>query len=262
MTVPVDASKYDRPSIVRPEVLAAHGLETGAYAAVPPPTAAIMCYHRGLAARLLETRAATTIPGFFGDTHLLDSTGGTVALVAEFGIGSPVAAVMLEDLVALGCRRIISIGTCGGMSQDLAVGELVVPDRAVRDEGTSHHYLPSGEPAVAHGELTSRLAAQLDRRGIDHRRSATWTTDAIYRETADEVRAHVAAGVDVVEMEAAALFAVGQVRGAEVASLLVVSDIIDTLDGSWVPEFHGELIGDRLELAFEVALAVLANADS
>jgi purine-nucleoside phosphorylase len=259
MTVPFDPGKYDRPSIVRPEVLAAHGLESGAYAAVPPPTAAIMCYHRGLAARLLRSRAATTIPGFFGDTHLLESTGGTVALVAEFGIGAPVAAVMLEDLIALGCRRVISIGTCGGMSQELSVGELVLPERAVRDEGTSHHYLPAGEPARANGELTSRLADELQDRGLMHRRSATWTTDAIYRETADEVRAHVAAGVDVVEMEAAALFAVAQVRGADVASLLVVSDIIDTLDGSWVPEFHGDLIGDRLELAFDVALAVLAD---
>ena len=72
---------------------------------------------------------------------------------------------------------------------------------------------------------------------------------------------HVADGVPVVEMEAAALFAVGTVRGAQVASLLVVSDVLSTLDGTWVPEFHGDVVGERLELAFETALEVLATPE-
>ncbi len=259
MTVPNDPAKHGRPGIVNPEALAAHGLESGAYAEVPPPDAAILCYHRGLAQRLLASRAHVKISGFFGDTYLLDETDRSVALVADFGIGAPVAAVMLEDLVALGCRRVASIGTCGGMDPSLAVGDLVLCTGAVRDEGTSHHYLPAGEPAVPDAQLTEQLAAQLDARDEPYRRASTWTTDAPYRETAEEVRAHVAAGVPVVEMEAAALFAVATVRDAQVASLLVVSDVLSALDGSWVPEFHGEVVGDRLELAFEVALAALAS---
>lgn len=257
MGVPVDTGKYGRPSIVRPEALAAHGLETGAYASVPPPRAAIMCYHRGLAQRLLEGREHTKVPGFFGDTYLLAETGGGVALVADFGIGAPVAAVMLEDLVALGCRTVISMGTTGGMDPALAVGDLVVCTEAVRDEGTSHHYLPAGEPACADEALTARLESVLAGRGEAYRRGVAWTTDAPYRETKEEVLRHVDAGIPVVEMEAAALFAVAQVRGAAVASLLVVSDVLSTLDGTWVPEFHGDVVGDRLELAFEAALEVL-----
>lgn len=257
MGVPVDTSKYGRQSIVSPEALAAHGLETGVYAQVPPPRAAILCYHRGLAQRLLEGREHTKVPGFFGDTYLLAETGGEVALVADFGIGSPVAAVMLEDLVALGCRHVVSIGTTGGMDPSLAVGDLVVCTEAIRDEGTSHHYLPAGEPARADATLTATLEAELTRRDEPYRAAPAWTTDAPYRETKDEVLRHVEAGVPVVEMEAAALFAVAQVRGASVASLLVVSDVLSTLDGTWVPEFHGDVVGDRLELAFEVALAVL-----
>jgi uridine phosphorylase len=257
MPVPLDSGKYDRPSIVSPEALAAHGLESGAYAEVPPPRAAILCYHRGLAQRLLAARAHVKVPGFFGDTYLLDETDRTVALVADFGIGAPVAAVMLEDLVALGCRRVASIGTCGGMDPSLAVGDLVLCTGALRDEGTSHHYLPTGEPALPDAELTARVAEALDARGEPFHRGDAWTTDAPYRETADEVRRHVAAGVPVVEMEAAALFAVGRVRGAQVASLLVVSDVLGALDGTWVPEFHGDVVGDRLELAFETALAAL-----
>lgn len=257
MGVPVDTGKYRRPSIVNPEALAAHGLESGAYADVPPPRAAVMCYHRGLAQRLLREHAHTKVPGFFGDTYLLSETDGAVALVADFGIGAPVAAVILEDLIALGCRTVVSIGTTGGMDAALEVGDLVVCTEAVRDEGTSHHYLPHGEPARADAALTDRLAAMLDARGEAHRRAPAWTTDAPYRETKEEVLAHVDAGVAVVEMEAAALFAVGHVRGASVASLLVVSDVLSTLDGSWVPEFHGDVVGDRLELAFEVALEAL-----
>jgi uridine phosphorylase len=257
MGVPVDTGKYGRQSIVSPEALAAHGLESGAYAQVPPPTAAILCYHRGLAQRLLEGREATKVPGFFGDTYLLAETGGQVALVADFGIGAPVAAVMLEDLIALGCRRVVSMGTTGGMDPSLSVGDLVLCTGAVRDEGTSHHYLPSGEPAVADQPMTVQLEGALDARGLEYRVARAWTTDAPYRETKEEVLRHVEDGVPVVEMEAAALFAVGQVRGASVGSLLVVSDVLSTLDGSWVPEFHGDVVGDRLELAFEVALDVL-----
>lgn len=256
-TFPADTGKYGRTSIVSPEALAAHGLESGAYAELAPPRAAIMLYHRGLAQRLLAGREATKVPGFFGDTYLLAETGGEVALVADFGIGAPVAAVMLEDLIALGCRTVVSMGTCGGMDPDLEVGDLVVPTGAVRDEGTSYHYLPAGEPVRAEEALTARLVAELDRRGESHRTGEAWTTDAPYRETKEEVERHVAAGVPVVEMEAAALFAVGQVREAQVASLLVVSDVLSTLDGTWVPEFHGDVVGDRLELAFEVALAAL-----
>lgn len=257
MGVPVDSGKYGRPSIVSPEALAAHGVESGAYASVPPPRAAILCYHRGLARRLLEGRDHTLVPGFFGDTYLLAETAGEVALVADFGIGAPVAAVMLEDLVALGCRSIVSIGTSGGMDPQLSVGDLVVCSGAIRDEGTSHHYVPAGEPAEADPSLTARLEAVLAERDEPWRRATAWTTDAPYRETKEEVVRHVEAGVAVVEMEAAALFVVGQVRGAAVASLLVVSDVLSTLDGSWVPEFHGDVVGDRLELAFEVALSAL-----
>ena len=261
MTVPVDPGKYDRPSIVNPEALAAHGLESGAYAEVPPPTAAVICYHRGLAKRLLATRPHHTIPGFFGDTHLLGDTGGTVALVADFGIGAPVAAVMLEDLIALGCRRVVSMGTCGGMDPLLAVGDLVVCTDAIRDEGTSHHYLPAGVHVACDLGLTNRVEQELVARGEPYRRAPSWTTDAPYRETAEEVVRHVEAGVPVVEMEAAALFAIGQVRGAAVASLLVVSDVLSTLDGTWVPEFHGDVVGDRLALAFDVAVAALQASD-
>ncbi|MCW2949752.1 MAG: hypothetical protein JWN41_765 [Thermoleophilia bacterium] len=258
MSFPLDPTKHDSHGVVSPTVLAQHSAATGAYASVPPPTAAILCYHRGLADQLLTTRPARTIRGFFGDTHLLESTNGEIALVSDFGIGAPAAAVMLEDLVALGCRRIVSVGTCGGMAPHLAPGDLVLVDRAVRDEGTSHHYAPADLPALPDSQLTAAIAGELDARDTAHHRTATWTTDAIYRETAAEVRAHVAAGVDVVEMEAAALFVIAEVRAAQVASLLVVSDTISTLDGSWMPEFHGDVVGAALERAFDVALAVLA----
>jgi uridine phosphorylase len=149
------------------------------------------------------------------------------------------------------------MGTSGGMDPSLEVGDLVLCTGAVRDEGTSHHYLPAGSPAMPDPALTAKLAAELARREQSVRHAEAWTTDAPYRETREEVLRHVDAGVAVVEMEAAALFAVGEVRGAAVASLLVVSDVLSTLDGSWVPEFHGDVVGERLELAFEVALAAL-----
>ncbi|MEO6867636.1 MAG: nucleoside phosphorylase [Gaiellales bacterium] len=257
MPVPFDIDKYGRRSIVSPEALAKHGIESGAYARVSPPRGAVLCYHRGLAQQLLASRPHVKIPGFFGDTYLLDDTDGEIALVADFGVGAPVAAMMLEDLIGLGCRNVISIGTCGGMDQGLEIGDLILCSGAVRDEGTSYHYLPDGEPAVPDAALTAQLADLLEEREEPYRHGDTWTTDAPYRETREEVLAHIDAGVPVVEMEAAALFAVGRARDAKVASLLVVSDVLSTLDGSWIPEFHGEVVAERLGLAFEYAVEVL-----
>jgi uridine phosphorylase len=123
-----------------------------------------------------------------------------VALVANFGIGSPIAAVMLEDLVALGCREVISIGTTGALQPGMAIGDIVVCDRAIRDEGTSHHYLPSARYVAASGALTARVQAALDDAKVAYRTGTSWTVDAPYRETVGEARHYRDEGVTCVEM--------------------------------------------------------------
>lgn len=199
------------------------------------------------------------MPGFFGDTYLLDDSHGQIALVANFGIGSPVAAVMLEDLIALGASHVVSIGTTGALQPDMSVGDVIVVDGAFRDEGTSYHYLPAGEQVRADPTLRSLLERTLNDRGIPYRVGDVWTTDGVYRETLEEVRHYTDAGALAVEMEAAALFAVAASRAAQVASLLAVSDSLADPDG-WKPSFHADETLRALDTVFDIAYGSLTQA--
>src|SRR4051812_31335202 len=123
MAVPLHPDKLGEPSILTPELFAAHNAEHGWLDGHTAPIAALMLYHRGLAELLIEEDAATLVRGFVADYFLLEHTGGAVALVANFGIGAPAAAFVLEDLIAAGVRTVASVGTCGGLQTDLSPGD-------------------------------------------------------------------------------------------------------------------------------------------
>jgi len=135
------------------------------------------------------------------------------------------------------------------------VGDIVVCERAIRDEGTSHHYLPDEKYAFADSELTSDLCAAIERKGILFRKGTSWTTDAVYRETIEELQEYRREGVLTVEMEASALFAVGAFRGVNVSSVFAISDIL-TEEG-WNQGYHSEEKNDGLKQIFEIALETI-----
>jgi uridine phosphorylase len=227
----------------------AHGLVDGA----PPPEAVLLCYQPQLARRLLGEASAPR-PRLPGHVRPLPGAGGRVSLASGFGIGAPAAAVVLEELVAWGVRRVVSVGTAGTLQPHLLPGQVVLCTAAIRDEGTSHHYLASERLAEPSPRLTERLGAALRARGLPVTEGCSWTTDAPYRETAAEVSRYRDEGVLTVEMEAAALFAVARHRGVEVASALVVSD---SLAEVWEPHFHAEATMAGLEAAARAAVEAL-----
>jgi uridine phosphorylase len=130
------------------------------------------------------------------------------------GVGAPMAAGLLEEAIAFGCRKFIACGGCGVLEKDIAVGHIIVVSGAVRDEGTSYHYLPPGREVVANGAGVDALVNTLDGRGIPYRVGKTWTTDAPYRETSKKIARRRGDGCLTVEMESAALIAVAQFRQA------------------------------------------------
>jgi uridine phosphorylase len=140
------------------------------------------------------------------------------------GIGAPLAAALLEDAIALGCRKFIACGGCGVLEPDMAVGHLVVVSAAIRDEGVSYHYLPPGREVAADAAGVQVLAETLRRRGLPFRLGKTWTTDAPYRETPNKIAQRKADGCLTVEMESAGLMAVAQFRGAALGQVLYGGD--------------------------------------
>ncbi|CUS04649.2 Purine or other phosphorylase family 1 [Candidatus Promineifilum breve] len=140
------------------------------------------------------------------------------------GLGAPLAGGFTDELIALGCRAFIVCGGAGVLARDLVVGHVVVPDSAVRDEGTSYHYLPPAREVSPSPEAVAAIEATLQRHHVPYLVGKTWTTDGFYRETAARVARRRAEGCLTVEMEAAAFFAVGQFRDVVVGQLLYCGD--------------------------------------
>lgn len=150
---------------------------------------------------------------------------GSIAIVHP-GVGAPLAAGFMEEMIALGCRKFIACGGAGVLNREIAVGHIIVPDSAIRDEGTSYHYLPPSREVAANPAAVEAIKAALDAHDIPYAVGKTWTTDAIYRETRDKITKRKAEGCITVEMEAAAFFAVAQFRGAVFGQLLYGGDDI------------------------------------
>jgi uridine phosphorylase len=249
-------AKHGAPALVEPRAYLDYLVSQGLAPGLPELHGAILCYEPELVRRLRQSHGVEQVRGAL--RHYLHAIPGheEIVLGGGFGIGAPVAAAVMEELVALGCRRFVSIGTAGTLRPDLAVGELVVCDRSIRDEGTSYHYQPAAKFAYPAAGLTAGLRAALERRGRRPVVGASWTTDAVYRETVEEARAYQAEGVAVVEMEAASLFAVAAYRGVEAAAVFTVSDSLADL--VWRPDFAHPEVWDALETMFAAALDVLA----
>ncbi len=112
----------------------------------------------------------------------LELDGEHIAVVHP-GVGAPLAAGFVEELIALGCRKFIACGGAGVLNSELTVGHVVVPTSAIRDEGTSYHYLPPEQEAVPGAAGVAAIKSVLDKHEVPYVLGKTWTTDGLYRET-------------------------------------------------------------------------------
>ncbi|MDP9184844.1 MAG: nucleoside phosphorylase, partial [Actinomycetota bacterium] len=140
------------------------------------------------------------------------------------GVGAPLAGGFFEESMAHGCRRFMAVGTAGGLVPSLTLGHVIVPTFAIRDEGTSYHYLPPSRSVEPNLDATETLIQTLKRHDVPFVTGGTWSTDGFYRETKRKVERRVEEGCLTVEMEAAALFAIARFRGVPIAQLLTTSD--------------------------------------
>lgn len=199
------------------------------------PARCVVCFFREVLVGLEQGGQARRVACFRSEigeipVYAVDMDGEPVATFQP-GVGASLSAALLEQAIALGCRKFIACGGAGVLRRDIAAGHLVVPTSAVRDEGTSYHYLPPGREVSASPEAVAAVERVLQRRGVPYLTGKTWTTDAPYRETRDKVRMRRAEGCLTVEMEAAAFFAVAQFRGVPFAQILYGGD--DVSGAEW-----------------------------
>lgn len=252
MNFPNYADKHKNDSSFTAADVLALKKRNGDYA---PPETVIFCYQRTLIESARQQPHAKKANGFFGELYLLDNR---IAVAGNFGIGAPVAAALMEELFAFGVRRFVSLGLAGGLQPDLRVGDLVICDRALRDEGVSHHYLPPSKFVAANQDVTGALQSALASHKHKFITGASWTTDAPYRETRHEVEAYRQEGIITVEMEAAALFAVGQYLGAPVGAAFVIGDSLDGM--RWRLDFDRNAVRRGLQILFDTTVEIFSEA--
>lgn len=185
--------------------------------------------------------------------RLFSATVGNRSVVLTMSpYGAPSAVMLLEELIAFGVNRAVFVGYCGSIQDTVGLGEIVLPSNAIREEGTSYHYLPRGVECRADKILLHGLHQCLQKRQVPVNRGSIWTTDALYRETRKKIERYRAEGVLAVDMEMSALFAVGAVRMVRVAALLLVSDQLSH-DG-WTPGFSHPVVLERERVVNEILL--------
>ena len=223
---------------------------------LPLPQSVIIGYQRIVIDAVRKRYRHTKIAGFSGDFYVLKTRGQPIGVVQPVGPGAPLVVAVLEELIACGVKRFVSIGLAGGLQADRHYGDVVIADRALRDEGTSYHYLPPARSVAADPALVQHIDQTLSAQRIAHSVGATWTTDAPYRETRREVEVHRAEGVQTVEMEAAALFAVGQRLQVPTTAVLIIGDRL--IDQGWQPPADVRVLNERLKSIAEVMAAALS----
>lgn len=151
--------------------------------------------------------------------------------VIQAPVGASFAAALLEELIARGFDSFMVCGGCGVLDRQITVGHLLIPTSAVRDEGTSYHYLPASREVAAIPEGLAAIKGVLEAHAVPYILTKVWTTDAIYRETPAKVALRKAEGCLAVEMEAAAYMAVARFRNVRLGQILYAGD--DVSGSSW-----------------------------
>lgn len=181
--------------------------------------------------------------------------GVEMTAAANF-IGSPAASMVLEELIACGARRVFEVGTCGGLQPFLKPGDVVIATEAICDEGTTCQYFYRQKSLMPSNSLKQLLVEALNRKRMRHHVGAVLTTDGVYRETKGKLAKFRRMGVLAIDMETSALYAVAKHRHVEIASALVVSDLL--IESGWKPAFGHK----RVLSSTETLLYLLVEAAS
>ncbi len=146
-------------------------------------------------------------------------------------VGSPSCGGNLDLFYAFGITKVIFCGGGGVLDRNIKVGQLLVVDGAIRDEGFSYHYVEPSRYIYTDKKVTDKIAARLEKYNIPYLRGLTWTTDALFRETPDKVEQRKSEGAKIVEMEQAGCIAVAQFRGFDYGAIIYGGD--DVASEEW-----------------------------
>ena len=192
------------------------------------PENCVLCFFSEAINNVLSEYSHKIISNFLASginypLYELDYNGKKICLI-QAGVGSPLAAAQIDELTAMGCKKFIACGMCGVLQKELAVGHLIIPISAVRDEGASYHYIKPSREVYANERILKIIENELSEKNLPFIKAKTWTTDAFYRETPQKITLRKNEGCVTVEMETSAYIAVSQYNNVEFGQILCSGD--------------------------------------
>lgn len=170
-------------------------------------------------------------------------------------VGAPAAVQILDWLISYGVREVISAGSCGSLV-DYAENVFLVPYKALRDEGTSYHYLPPSRYVDVSERSRHAILQTLQAHNLPYHEVKTWTTDGFFRETKTKVASRKQEGCAVVEMECSALAACAQMREIVWGEILYTADTLHDVENYDERNWGGDSKAYALELCIEAVLRI------
>ncbi len=256
-TPPILADKhYDAPSAFTPENLLREARRQKSLEERKLPAVCLLDPDGDIVRRLVATGRAERYPDwacYHTDLYRFSEDGIAFGIVG-CAVGASFAVLIAEEMFAAGCRLLVSMTSAGQIEARGEPPYFVLIERALRDEGTSYHYLPPAEYSHADPALVERLDGAFEDLAVPVERGPVWTTDAPFRETAEAIRRRRADGILAVEMEAAALYAFARARGKDVLCFAHVTNRMARIHGDFE---KGEADGTADALAV-IAAAVRA----
>jgi uridine phosphorylase len=231
----LEGKVFDAPSVFLPENLLREARRQKALPHAPVPEVCVLDPDGDLVRQLRADGRGQDCAGWACyHTDLLSVVlDGAAVGVVGCAVGASFAVLVAEQLFASGCRLLLSITSAGQIVASGPTPYFILIDRAIRDEGTSYHYLPPAPFAAADGALLDSFMPALMETGLTVYRGATWTTDAPFRETEQAIAAARANGALAVEMEAAALYAFAAARARPVACFAHVTNQMAQIEGDF-----------------------------
>ena len=229
------------------------------------PEVTISCFSWKLFDSVLATFVARKITDIHSATGLnpvyeVEYKGKRFALFHSL-VGEPICVAQYEELMAMGSKCLILLGNCGVLDKSIEDCGIIIPTAALRDEGTSYHYVMPGDIIEVNKKYRDTFKKVLKECGYPYVEGITWTTDACYRETREKVNRRKEQGAICVEMECAGMQAVCDFRGTEFFQFFYAGDNLD--HSTWDPRSlsNGSRIDDKTKimfLAFELGLQIMA----
>jgi uridine phosphorylase len=204
-------------------------------AAVSFPDIVISTFTEGIIDKLFEGKEREVITYIHAGRvpiYRLNYKGKDIAVFVS-RVGSPASVAGAEQVIALGARKLIYFGSCGVLDNSIGPNEIVIPTHAIRDEGTSYHYLEQTADIALDVNNLGVLIKILDQLDIPYHKGKTWTIDALFRETEKKFKKRKEQGAIAVEMECSALTAVARFRGVSFIQFLYSADNLDA--DKWDP---------------------------